>query len=371
MKIGILTLPLHTNYGGILQAYALQTVLERMGHEVALIEGRPLDKTSYYAKMRRFLSPLKRVVKLYLIPDKFTRDSERYTRRFISKWIKCDTFNSIDSIPANFYDAIIVGSDQIWRQPYVENSLFLNKIENAFLSFTHSWNVKRIAYAASFGTDIWEYDSNSTRICSDLIQHFDAVSVREESGILLCEKHLHHEAVQLLDPALLLSREDYLKLIDKKYRKQKGIMTYILDENKEKMAFVDKLMRMTGMTVFKSNISYDIIDKHARGAVQPPLEQWLQSFEDADMVVTDSFHACVFSILFNKPFIVVPNKARGASRFFSLLRAIDQEYRIVDITLPLSLEDKIMKCPNCDLSELKDKSYEYLRNSLGNAQCSN
>lgn len=366
MKIGILTLPLHTNYGGILQAYALQTVLERMGHEVAVIEGQSLGKTNCYAKVRRFLSPLKRAIKFYLVPNKYTRDSERYTRRFISKWIKRNLFYSINSIPSNYYDAIIVGSDQIWRPPYVENSIFLNKIENAFLSFTKNWNIKRISYAASFGTDIWEYDSKSTLICSELIQHFDAVSVREESGVLLCQKHLNHEAVQLLDPALLLSKEDYLNLIKKKYRKQTGIMTYILDDTNEKQAFVEELKRTTGMMSFKSNISYDLIDQHAKGAVQPPLEQWLQSFKNADMVVTDSFHACVFSIIFNKPFIAVPNKERGASRFFSLLKTIGQEYRIVDVSIPFALQDGIMKCPDCDLTELKNKSYDFLRSNLKN-----
>ena len=88
MKIGILTLPLHTNYGGILQAYALQTVLERMGHETRHIIVKPNMKYGVLHKVKRTLAPIKRVVKLALIPDKLTSDIARHTSYFISRNVK-------------------------------------------------------------------------------------------------------------------------------------------------------------------------------------------------------------------------------------------------------------------------------------------
>ena len=365
MKIGILTLPLHTNYGGILQAYALQTVLERMGHEVGLINGFPnVKRENLYITIRHKLSPIKQFVSLHLIPDHFKKDSGIYTRRFVKKWIKRDDFKSIDSIPSNYYDAIVVGSDQIWRKIYVEKSHFLQNVESSFLYFARTWNIKKISYAASFGTDEWEYDERTTKNCKDLIQMFDAVSVREASGLELCRQYLHHDAVHVLDPTLLLSKEDYLKLITKRYKKRSGIMTYILDEDDTKLSLVEELKGKTGYPVFQSNISYNQIDKHVRGAIQPPLEQWLQSFDDADMVITDSFHACVFSIIFNKPFIAIPNMERGASRFYSLLRMVGQEYRIVDANKPLMLDNDILGKPNCNLSGYQKKSMSFLYENL-------
>ena len=366
MKIGILTLPLHTNYGGILQAYALQTVLERMGHEVSLIHGtdQTVMNKSLYRKFRHALSPIKRFVVQKLIPDQFSKDLGRNTRRFVQKWIKRYDFKSTDLIPFDYYDAIVVGSDQIWRKIYVEKSKFLDHIETSFLDFAKDWNIKRISYAASFGTDEWEYDEESTKRCSELIQKFDAVSVREASGVTLCNKYLHHDAVQLLDPTLLLSKEDYLKLIKKRYRKNWGIMTYILDEDDSKHSLVEEIKKKTGKAVFRSNVSYNKLDRQVRGAIQPPLEKWLQSFEDADMVITDSFHACVFSIIFNKPFIAIPNMGRGASRFYSLLKMVNQEFRIVDTSKPLLLYDALLSKPNCDLSHYQEKSMSFLHKHL-------
>ena len=367
MRIGILTLPLHTNYGGILQAYALQTVLERMGHEVSFICGRSYNtkgNTSLYRKIRHMLSPAKRFALQRMLPARFTKDPGRYTRRFIAKWIKRHDFKSTDHIPSDYYDAIVVGSDQIWRQVYVEKSAFLGHIETSYLDFARDWNIKRISYAASFGTDEWEYDSESTQKCSELIQKFDAVSVREASGVVLCNKYLHHEAVHLLDPTLLLSKDDYLKLIIKSDKKRHGIMTYILDEDEAKNSLIKECSKKIRKDVFMSNIPYTQLDKYAIGVIQPPLEEWIQSFEDADMVITDSFHACVFSIIFNKPFIAIPNKERGASRFYSLLKMVNQEYRIMDTSKNTFIDETVFSKPNCDISELQKKSFAFLQDNL-------
>lgn len=364
MKIGILTLPLHTNYGGILQAYALQTVLERMGHDVRLISKKYDIEPGLIGKIRHILSPLKSFVMLYLLPEQFSKDRCRYTRRFVNKWIKKEGFISFESIPSNYYDAIVVGSDQIWRKSCAENFQFIKDIRISFLSFARNWNIKRISYAASFGTDKWEYDSNSTRDCSNLIRLFNAVSVREDSGVSLCNKYLNCEAIHLIDPTLLLSKSDYLNLINKKYKKNSGIMVYILDENEAKITYINELKKETGKPSFVTNIPDNKLHNSNSELIQPPLEKWLQSFEDADIVVTDSFHACVFSIIFNKPFIVIVNIERGASRFYSLLKMLNQEFRIVDTSKPLLFDNKLLSKPDCELSILQEKAISFLRDNL-------
>ena len=107
---------------------------------------------------------------------------------------------TIDPDEQFHFDAFVVGSDQVWRPRY--NAY----IPNLFLDFTEGMSVKRIAYAASFGTDQWEFSAEQTTISSFLAKKFDIVSVREASGIQLCKQNLGVDAIQVLDPSLLLRR---------------------------------------------------------------------------------------------------------------------------------------------------------------------
>ena len=235
MKIGILTLPLHTNYGGILQAYALQTVLERMGHEVCLIEKKrkpfrlPLWKAPLvYGK--RVLKNLAGHPYPIFYEQKVNREepiTRQNTDLFIKRYIKRRIVNDFSELKESDFDAIVVGSDQIWRPKY-----FNGNIEDAYLKFAEGWNIKRIAYAASFGTDEWEYTAAQTKECARLLKQFDAVSVREASGVDLCRKHFGVEARHVLDPTMLLTAEDYIRLFETAGTpKSPGtLLCYILDE---------------------------------------------------------------------------------------------------------------------------------------------
>ena len=143
MKIGILTLPLHTNYGGILQAYALQTVLERMGHEVVIFN----HERKYRLPLWRLpLSYTKRIIKKYILGRKDTkifaeqklRDDytkiSQHTQKFIDTYLHTYNVETFKKLKSTDFDAIVVGSDQVWRPKYFV-SLFVDRIENAFLSF--------------------------------------------------------------------------------------------------------------------------------------------------------------------------------------------------------------------------------------------
>ena len=334
MRIGILTLPLHTNYGGILQAYALQTVLERMGHDVCLIEKKrqPLRLPLWKAP----LSYGKRIVKNltgHPYPIFFERKVNREeplvrqnTDKFVNKYIKRRFVDDFSEIGKDDFDAIVVGSDQVWRPKY-----FIDGIENAYLTFAKEWNIRRIAYAASFGTDKWEYSSEQTISCRRLLKNFDAVSVRESSAVTLCREHLGVDVKRVLDPTMLLSTNDYMKLFDANGtpRSNGNLLCYIIDETPEKMSFVNKIAQERGLIPFRVNSKVENLIAPLQERIQPPVEQWLRGFYDADFVVTDSFHACVFSILFNKPFFVLGNEKRGLSRFSSLLGMFGMENLLV------------------------------------------
>ena len=363
MRIGILTLPLHTNYGGILQAYALQTVLERMGHDTRHIIVKPNMKYGVIHKVKRTLAPIKRVVKLALIPDKLTSDIARHTSYFISRNLKIDMYRCIEDIPENKYDALVVGSDQIWRKMYVEMCTPF-KIQSAFLDFAKSWKVKRISYAASFGTDKWECDGLETEQLQRIAQSFDAISVREASGVELCRQFLHCDAVHLVDPTMLLVRNDYERLIKGKKERLQGIMTYILDENQQKTNVIEQIKSTLGKPTFSSNIPDNKRDYRTCGVIQPPVEDWLRGFRDADFVITDSFHACVFSIIFNKPFVVIINKERGSSRILSLLNMFKQTHRIVEEDSLLSITGELLSNPDCEIEVYRTKAFDFLNTYL-------
>lgn len=367
MKIGILTLPLHTNYGGILQAYALQTVLERMGHEACLIEEK--RKPLRLPLLKAPLAYSKRIVKNLIghtcpvfYEQKKNREipiERQYTDKFINKYIKRRIIENFSEVKENDFDAIVVGSDQIWRPRYFP------QIEHAYLDFAEGWNIKRLAYAASFGTDEWEYTPEQTEECGRLLKNFDAVSIREDSGVELCHKHFNMNATHALDPTMLLEAKDYIKLFKKAGTpKSNGtLLVYILDETFEKSALIEKMANQKGLVPFRVNSKVENGNAPLQGRIQPPVEQWLRGFYDAEFVVTDSFHACVFSIIFKKPFLVIGNTTRGMSRFKSLLSLFRLEDRLIDINYSCDSDNDIVWE---DVNELLDYNREISRNYLIN-----
>ena len=373
MKIGVLTLPLHNNFGGILQAYALQRVLKSLGYNAVLI-----DKPKYISFgpwYKRYLIYVKRALQKYLMRKDIVVRADvehnwvpkiiaKHTDKFIDKYIKRIFTKDFSNVKKEDFDALIVGSDQIWRPKY-----FFSAIENAYLDFAKEWNIKRIAYAASFGTEEWEYTEEQTAKCAKLVKGFDAVSVRESSAVELCHEKFGVDAQHILDPTMLLSKEDYIKLFEKAgtNKSDGNLFCYILDENTEKKTMIDSLSKETGLTTFYVNSRYEDPNAPLEERIQQPVEKWLRSFYDAEFVITDSFHACVFSIIFNKPFIVYGNKERGLARFESLLKIFALEERIVT---SLNDIDKIINKPidwdtvNRKHKEWKEKSISFLINSI-------
>lgn len=334
MRIGILTLPLHTNYGGILQAYALQTVLQHLGHEVFVITV-PDKKILYWWKWG-IVYP-KRIIRKYIFHKEIRIFIEQYCNKtapvvrrnvdlFILQYINRLQVKKLSDLKQCKLDAIIVGSDQVWRPLYLPY-----KIEDAYLKFARKWDIKRVAYAVSFGVDDWEYTSKQTKLCKKLVQLFNGVSIREESGLKLCNEYLSVNADFVLDPTMLLTADDYCKLfVRAKVPKSKGtLLNYTLDETLEKRLLVQAIAKDRKLIPFHVNSKVEDLGASIEERIQPSVEQWLRGFYDAEFVVTDSFHACVFSILFKKQFVVCGNMERGLARFLSLLHLFGLEDRLV------------------------------------------
>lgn len=366
MKIAILTLPLHTNYGGILQAYALQTVLEHLGHEVVVLEQEKQPEQILLKKLLKLY--LKRIIK-NLIGRKcfifYERRKEKeypiisqYTQKFISKYIHRKLIN-FNNLTEEDVDAIVVGSDQIWRPCMFSN------IEDAYLRFTADWKIKRISYAASLGVDNWEYTPEQTKECRRLIQKFNAISVRENSSIDLLKKYFNVNACHVLDPTLLLTAKDYLNICIDVPESNGTLLTYILDECNSKSKLVKKIAREKGLKPFSvtakaGNVKCPIVER-----IYPSVEAWLKGFHDAKFVVTDSFHACVFSILFKKQFVVYGNRGRGMARFYSLLQSLNLEDRLItDLSKYKKMVDIDYDRVYIRLEQLKKESFSYLQHAL-------
>lgn len=375
MRIAIVTLPLHTNYGGILQAYALKTYLESMGHQATVLDRKvkmPLPalwKAPFvYAKRAA-----QRLTKGAAGPEVFREIRFRRefpavsanTQRFIDELIEPRVIKRYKDIREGEYDAFIVGSDQVWRPRY------FGRIEDAFLDFAKDWDVLRVAYAASFGTDQLEYEYMQVQECASLLEKFDGVSVREDVGVQMCQEWFDCEkAVQTLDPVMLVDASVYAAMAAsvKEHPAAGKLVTYILDKSKEKASVLDFMTRVSGLQTHDLSPVTDRA-RPLTERVAPPLEEWLAGFADAGFVVTDSFHGCVLSILFHKPFVAVGNSMRGMSRLQSLLSRFGLDMRLVHGIDPEDDGEFFLSQPDWEsadavLTEERIKSGSFLSEAL-------
>lgn len=364
MKIGILTLPLHINYGGILQAYALYTVLKEMGHEPYLIS---LKNISQKKTTKEWIKHSLFQVLHWLNSDIVSISSCRELSAIkINVFVRRNIENVLHPVKyeeLEFLDAIVVGSDQVWRKEY------MGDVRTYFLNFTEGWDIKRVAYAASFGSDKWTYPAELSAQCSTLLTHFNGVSVREKQGVELCEKHFDVNAAHVLDPTLLLKTSKYVaKLIE-----HKCFLTYILDANEKKTKIINTIEQALNTTEV-SNIDKEYLGHNASKVnILRGVDEWLENFASANFVFTDSFHGCVFSIIFNKPFAVALNPQRGNSRFYSLLSDFGLMDRIVsdeNEILPLLSQEIDWQSVNEKRHKLKETSISFLQSSLNQEEVS-
>lgn len=336
MKIGILTHPLGVNYGGILQAYALSTFLRKQGHDVIVLN-------------RQSNLPLvKRLVKTILVAlhhPRYNNPRYKHLVSFVKKYINYSKPLSTDGqmsgfVKGNSMDAVIVGSDQVWRTRFAMCYGY-----NYFLDFVPA-GVRKLSYAASFGLSQWEYNNEQTQRIKQLLSEFKAISVREDEGVQLCKDNIGVVAEHVLDPTMLIHADDYQHITSKRLVEENYVFVYWLGSEDEKRKALESA-KIEGKR---------IIDISLRGS--DPLmsiENWLSYIKYADHVVTDSFHGCVFSILFQKQFTICANNSGGNGRLKSLftMLEIDTNQSPVDYN-----------AVSARLENLRSYSYDFINKAL-------
>lgn len=353
MKIGILTQPLHDNYGGLLQAYALKEVLKEMGHQVVIVN-RPFKKNPLWKKYASVAKSklIRREIYINILINQSLRDIiSKETKKFRDKYfpeLSAEIINQkgMKRLNSMGFDAYVVGSDQCWRPRYSPS------IRNYFLDFAvNDKHVKRISYAASFGVSHWEFTEKDTTACKELLQKFDAVSVREDSAINLISDYLGRtDAIHLLDPTMLLSPEQYAKIVEKEQINSSAgdLKVYVLDKTSEKDNIIHIMEDKLHLKAFEVLPHTRLKEKKVRkdnvdNFVYPNPALWLRGFKDARFVITDSFHGTVFSILHNIPFIAIGNAQRGMSRFHSLLNLFNLQDRLITDFTAIDIDQVIEK----------------------------
>lgn len=355
MKIGIFTQPLKSNYGGILQNYAMQVILKRLGHEPWTVDYSRFTWWGWVVVVVKVTIKkcLLRKSNYPLIPPKVRRQ-ENLLRRFAQKHIQLTQprmkYPSKSILQTYGFDSLLVGSDQTWRPMYN------GKIYDMYLQLAEGMDVKRVAYAVSFGTDKWEYTPEQETECARLAKQFDAISVREASGVQLCKEHFGVEATHVLDPTLLLTANDYNELCKDIEKREPFVFAYILDMTEQKVAEIKAFAEAKGLPYFIKSADADISDADS-------IELWLSYFRDAAYVITDSFHGTAFSINYNKDFFVFLNEQRGNSRFDSLLNLLNLKDRVVTFVNP---EKPLINWPevNLLLNSERERCEKWLSQSL-------
>ncbi len=377
MKIGIVTFWESTdNYGQVLQAYALQTVLKNMGHEPFLIryslkaslgENR---KTSLLRKIIKVLTiyPMLKAIKRSIQQREdiacHNRIEEKNVMRKFSDFrdnnISYSEFiyNSIEELKANppHADCYITGSDQVW-------TMLLSIEGNAayYLDFGKD-DVIRISYAASFGRPYYPVE-----LCSKLsllLKKFKAISVREKEGVEIC-KSLGLKATHVLDPTLLLKKENYLCFCKNTDDYKRNIYIYSINIRTPHELYWDEVKKFAyennlpiTVTTSSGNIPGREIYKDV-DYCYATISEWLSQINNAELVVTTSFHGVVFCLLMHTNFVYVPlnsTGSKGNGRVKSLLSSVGLENK------QCTRKENFKKCVSVEISwDIVDKEIERLR----------
>ena len=371
MKVAILTLRLHKNYGGILQNYALNKVLTGLGHDVKTInivwDIRPkgFHALMVYGK-RILLSFLGRKKEIFY--EKHLMEQDLLCNAELNRFKRTNIpLTEVFYVPGasmqqlnGRFDVFVVGSDQVWRPKYTRG------IGKYFLDFLDDDKIIRFSYSASFGTSDNEYTYKQQEECGRLIRKFKGVSVRESSAIPLIKERLKWQVQpeQHIDPTFLLNKSHYLRFVHKNNRKG-GLYNYILDTSNDKREVLEKISTSLNIT------PYTLLDcglRNDSAQILHSMEDWLTAIANADFVFTDSFHGCVFSIIFNRPFLVYGNAERGKARFESLLGIFGLSDRYIDSSTDFSSDILTSTIDWNHVNEIinreRERSNDYFRRML-------
>lgn len=366
-KVGIITFHCADNFGAVLQVYALQKVIRDMNFKVEIIDFRPKQLISGYQHSFDFRNKLKNkglIVALkymvyqiifYSSIEERIRSFESFRKKHLNlskeKYFRPEDL--IVSPPK--YDYYITGSDQVW------NPTFKKRIGNSyFLDFAKN-DSKKISYAASIAEKVDDDLINEYKV---LLENFDYISIRERSHYDFLKDIVNNDIYVTLDPTLLLDSKDWMEVSKKDKRKEKFILVYDIEFNPELINFANRLSEEMGIGIISYSKKKHFINGIDSFRYKGP-DEFLGLFEDADFVITNSFHGTAFSILFKKPFYTIPHTRRG-SRMIDLLETLQLKDRIVyDVKDVDKFELKVdFNRPTEILEEKRKESLSFLLKSL-------
>lgn len=347
--VGLVSFGHANNIGGILTSFALFRTLEDNGYKTLVI-----DKPDFWW------------------PD-FTHDMHIMSDNFRKKYVRLSKIykdkKEIKELN-NLCDTFVVGSDQMWHY-----YLYASAGHFTFLDFANK-RKKKISYATSFGHDKLFCDETEIEKIKDDLKTFDAVSVREESGVDICREKFGVQANCNLDPVFLCRKAVFNKLAassKEKLPKEDFIFSYVLDLEDEKKKVLNKVsldLKLKNVIATDAGIlEKDLKNINWNLTKINSVEQWLKYVKNCKFMITDSFHGCCFAIIFNKPFICLQNENRGSTRFDSLLSKLDLKSRMLTKkNKPLSLRELYQEIDyieiNKKLKKMKKSSLKWLLDAL-------
>lgn len=359
MKVGIITFHRAQNFGAMLQAHALQKVVEELGNECQIIDYRCTKLENSY---KNFIMPSK-TLKGFLsgiihLPNRYVRNKKfmAFSNAYYKLTKHAYNEGNIADIDEGF-EAYIVGSDQVWNPNITGSDL------NYFLDFLPEGS-KKIAYAASLG--VTHFEKNIEKYLCKQLCTFSEISVREESSVSLIQNVAGITPEVVMDPVFLVNSE-YWKMLARKERDNKRyVFLYELHEHNTR-EYAKKIAN-------EKNIDILLIPNDLRGGIRgikkyaPTVEQFLSYIMNAEYVVTDSFHVAAFSVIFHKQFSVLMKTEQTSlnSRLTSLMNKLNLNNCILDspskrneIYMPINYYDVEMI-----LNEEREKSMSFLRRAL-------
>ena len=355
MKIGIVTLVGYFNYGNRLQSYALQRAIQNITGET--VETLNFVKDSRWKEyIRIFLNRQSGRLKINSYKD---IKKELKFRMFSLKYIKSVRIKvkdgEIQKKKTKQFDVFVVGSDQVWNPYYWDNTNNLD-VQRYLLEFSESR--KKISYAASFGVE--DIGQEWTFEFKNALKKFDAISVREVTGQRIVNRLVETQADVVLDPTMLLSNEEWKKLKKPLEIKKKYILIFSLGNRFDNMGYIEKYAKENNYMLI--NMSDSESEFYSSGPCT-----FLSLIDNAAMVITDSFHATVFSIIFQTDFIIVNRKQKSQKDMSSRIRTLLETFELGERygNLEENLETKCdFTGTNSILEKERARSYEWLKRAI-------
>lgn len=289
-NVGIITLSGNFNYGNRLQNYAMQKTIEKLGCRCVTFWNTIGHEVSKKQKIKNNIKG-----KLTFIPryelEKRRINFEHFTNKYIKNHKYIIHNEDVDQRKVSNIDYFVIGSDQVWNYTFSDFS------KVAFAMFSNK--DKNISYAASFG--ISDIPEDKKDFYKEGLKNVGAISVREDRGAELVKDLTKKNAKVVLDPTLLLSRNDYIKIERKPKKMTKKpyiLMSFLGQISSERRKEIKKLAKRKKLDII------DLSDQSHKNYYNSGPREYLYLFHHASIIFTDSFHSCVFSFIFQKPFYV-------------------------------------------------------------------